>query len=144
MKNKTLITILSIAAIAGVRLYFLNRMKKKGEQKAEDIKEQGEAAEVSIPEPPAPIITGNPLANIANTISNFLTSYNDYVVATQSTALTLREKPDAKSKAIGSFKKGSVIRAKASDVKGWFAVSQNGKDIKGYVSSVYLKAKPKA
>lgn len=140
MKNKTLITILSIAAVAGIGIYFFNRMKKKGEQKAEEIKQEGEVLDMTQPEI-TPIISPNPLVNIANTISNFLSNYNDYVVTTQTSGLNLREKADAKSKVLASIPKGSTVKAKASGVKGWFIVSKDGKNPSGFVASQYLKAK---
>jgi uncharacterized protein YgiM (DUF1202 family) len=142
MKNKTLITILSIAAVAGIGIYFFSRMKKKGEQKAEEIKQEGEILDMTQPsQTTTPIISGNPWQNIANTISNFLSNYNDYTVTTQTSGLNLREKPDAKSKILASIPKGSTVKAKASEVKGWFIVSKDGVNPSGFVASQFLKAK---
>ena len=86
--------------------------------------------------------TGDILGGVASTISDFLGGFNSYSVNTISTNLYLRENPDANAKIIGKYAKGTIVKAKPSSVKGWFAVSEDGKTIKGYVSSVYLKAEP--
>lgn len=68
--------------------------------------------------------------------------FNPYTVNTVSSSLYIRETPDAKGKILGKYSKGTVIKAKPSKTKGWFEVSEDGKKVKGYVSSVYLKAAP--
>ena len=86
--------------------------------------------------------TGNALGDIAGSLNVFFTQFNPYLVNTVSSSLYLRETPDAKGKIIGKFAKGTIIQAKPSKVKGWFEVTDDGKTVKGYVSSVYLKVQP--
>ena len=142
--NKTLIAIIGGLALLGVGYFLLRRFTKKGEQKADEIREQGQQAEPPSDLPPLlPTGTGNPLTDLASNLTNFLTRYQDYVVATQTSNLNVRQRPDSQSKIVASLKKGSTVRAKASGVKGWFAISDNDKDIKGYVAQSFLKAKTK-
>ena len=131
-------------SVVGLGLILLRRFSKKGEAKADEIRQQGASVPTDIlPTTATPplIPTGNPIADLGSAVSNFLSNYQNYVVATQTSNLNVRSKPDNTSKVIGSLKKGSTVRAKASGVKGWFAISNNDKDIKGYVSSQFLKVK---
>jgi uncharacterized protein YgiM (DUF1202 family) len=139
--NKTIWWIVGGVAVLGAGYLILRKFTKKGEKKSEEIRQSGAEEPVELNPPTPPVLTGNPLLDIGNTISNFLSNYQDYVVSTQTSSLNLRSNPDGASKVVGSLKKGSIVRAKASGVKGWFAVSDNDKDIKGYVSSTFLKAK---
>lgn len=145
-KENTLIVILGGVAALGLSYFLYRRFTKKGEQRADEIRQQGQQAN----EPPStatptilPTPTGNPLTDIAGTLGNFLSNYQTYTVVTKTSNLLLRDKPDAQGKVIGSFRKGSTVRAKASGTKGWFAVSDNDKDVKGYVSQAFLKPKTK-
>ena len=87
---------------------------------------------------------GGSVTGLSQSVFGFLTQYNDYQVATQTSGLNVRQKPDAKSKIIGNLPQGSKIKGKASGVKGWFDVSKDGKTNYGYVSSQFLKALPKS
>jgi uncharacterized protein YgiM (DUF1202 family) len=141
--KKTIWWIVGGVAAVGVGLLLLRRFTKKGQAKADEIRQQGAAAPIDVITPsPVPVIrTGNPITDLGSAVSNFLSNYQNYVVATQTSNLNVRSKPDASSKVIGSLKKGSTVRAKASGTKGWFAISDNDSDIKGYVSAQFLKAK---
>lgn len=88
-------------------------------------------------------IVGGSVTGLTQSVFGFLTQYNNYQVATQTSGLNVRQKPDAKSKIIGNLPQGSTIKGKASGVKGWFDVSKDGKTNYGYVSSQFLKALPK-
>jgi hypothetical protein len=146
MKNNTWIPVtLGVVALGAVGFFLYKKFAGKGAQKIEDIKKQGEEVKITTTDAPVPppITTGNPLFDIGNVVGNFLKQYQDYTVQTQTSNLNVREKPDATSKIVGQFKKGQTIRAKVSGTKGWHAVSENDKDIKGYVSSGYIKLKSK-
>lgn len=145
--NKTLIAVIGGLALLGVGYFLLRKFSKKGEMKADEIRQQGQDPIIDQPADSTPVqlptTTGSAWTNIGNAITNFLSNYQDYEVVTKTSSLNVRQRPDAQSKIIGSLTKGSTVRAKASGVKGWFAVSDNDKDIKGYVSQTYLKAKSK-
>lgn len=145
--NKTLIAVIGGLALLGVGYFLLRKFSKKGEMKADEIRQQGQDPIIDQPADTTPVklptATGNPWADIGNAITNFLSTYQDYEVATQTSNLNVRQKPDAQSRIVGSLKKGSTVRAKGSGVKGWFAISDNDKDIKGYVAQSFLKAKSK-
>lgn len=145
MKNKNTLWIVGGAvAVAAIGFFLLKKFTAKAEGKVDEIQspeKPTETPEVK-PQPQLPIL-GDPLANIGAMVTNFLTTYNPYTVNTISSSLYLRETPDAKGKIIGKYAKGTVITAKASGTKGWFAVTEDGKNIKGYVSATYLKAAPK-
>lgn len=87
---------------------------------------------------------GGSVSGLSQSVFGFLTNYNDYQVATQTSGLNVRQKPDAKGKIIGNLPQGSKIKGKASGVKGWFDVSKDGKTNYGYVSAQFLKALPKS
>ena len=87
-----------------------------------------------------PVLPG--IGGIIAPITRYVTSWNDYTVNTRTTNLNVREKPDSLSKIVGSLTKGSTVKAKASGVKGWMAVSADGgKTTFGYSAMEYLKAK---
>jgi len=137
MKKNTLYTISGITLVL-VGGYFLYRkfLSKKTTQGG-SIQEPIQTLDTNIIEQ-----TTTPTSGLASAFS-FLTEYNDYQVNTTSTSLNVREKPDSKSKIVGSLPKGSKIKAKASGTKGWFDVSKDGKTNFGYVSAQFLKALPK-
>ena len=143
--NKTLIAVIGGLALLGVGYFLLRRFSKKGEQRADEIRQQGQQSDQPADDLPPllPTGTGNPLADLASNITNFLSRYQDYEVVTKTSNLNVRSKPDSTAKVIGSLKKGSTVRAKASGVKGWFAISDNDNDIKGYVAQSFLKPKTK-
>ena len=138
MKKQTLITIVigAAALLGGIYLYKRFQKKQESDNQESNLIEGLDTPPQSGSEAPAPIT--NPLAAAVS----FLSNWNDYTVNTQTTALNIRQKPDSKSKVIGSLKKGSVIKGKASGTKDWFAVSRDGKTTIGYVASEYLKANP--
>lgn len=144
-KENTLLVILGGVAVLGLSYFLYRRFTKKGEQKADEIRQQGQQGDQPADDLPPllPTGTGNPLADLASNITNFLSRYQDYEVVTKTSNLNVRSKPDSTAKVIGSLKKGSTVRAKASGVKGWFAISDNDKDIKGYVAQSFLKPKTK-
>ena len=145
-KENTLLVIIGGVAALGLSYFLYRRFTKKGEQRADEIRQQGQQAPTDQPSdlpPLLPVGTGNPLTDLASNITNFLNRYQDYEVVTKTNNLNLRQRPDSQSRIIGSLRKGSSVRAKASGVKGWFAVSDNDKDIKGYVSQTFLKPKTK-
>ncbi len=148
--NKGLYYALGAIALVGGGYFLFKKFQKKQEEKTKEIK--GEQ------EPTNPIEqvsagatnvlssvyagTGNYLGAAAATIAEYLGAFNPYSVNTISSNLYLRDKPDSKGKVIGKFAKGTIVKAKPSGVKGWFAISEDGKTIKGYVSQVYLKPEP--
>lgn len=148
-------------AVLGIGYFAFKKFSKKGEQKADEIKRQGQDLIIDQPadskESPnmdsywkrhnellkKQSTTGNTWTNIGNAINNFLSNWNEYVVSTQSSQLNIREKPDVNSRKIGFLFKGETIYAKASGVKGWLAISIDATKIDGYVSQQYLKPKKK-
>ncbi len=144
MKNKNTLWIVGGAvAVAAIGFFLYKKFVAKAEGKVDNIQspeKPTETPEVK-PQPQLPIL-GGPLANIGAWLSPYLTTYNPYTVNTVSSSLYIRETPDAKGKVIGKYAKGTVVQAKPSKTKGWFEVTDDGKTVKGYVSSVYLKAQP--
>lgn len=143
MKNKNvLIGIGVVAAIVGGFLLLRRNLKKKDEEVRENIKgSQEPIAGLDAPTPdsgsiPPPAI---PALNPLQAVASFLTNWNDYVVNTKTRGLNVRKNPDSKSGILLSLPKGSTIKGKASGVKGWFAVSKDGVNTLGYVSSDLLK-----
>lgn len=146
MKDKTLLWILGGLTFAGLGYFLFVKLNK--EAKALDtsgvdsvsldsvLPEAPELATPPIAAPSAPSI--NPLATIFNTVNTLLSNWNDYKVVTKKDPLSVRQRPDSVSKIISSLPKGSTIKAKASGVKGWMAVSQDGKNTLGYVAQQYL------
>jgi uncharacterized protein YgiM (DUF1202 family) len=138
MKKSSLYTIggITLVILAGYLLY-RKSLSKKATQIG-SIQEPIQTLDNNIIEQ-----TTKPSSGLASAFS-FLTEYNDYQVDTTSTSLNVREKPDGKSKVIGTLPKNSKIKAKASGVRGWFDVSKDGKTNFGYVSAQFLKALPKS
>lgn len=143
MKNKNvLIGIGVVAAIVGGFLLLRRNLKKKDEEVRENIKDSQEPiAGLDAPTPdsgsiPPPAI---PALNPLQAVASFLTNWNDYVVNTKTRGLNVRKNPDSNSGILLSLPKGSTIKGKASGVKGWFAVSKDGVNTLGYVSSDFLK-----
>ena len=156
MKKSTWIALASIAAL-GVAGYFgIKWWNKKQEDKKKkllgDNKIPGldpSAGQGTTPKElqtnPVGVLTGglnSSLATIGGAVANYLQNFNQYQVATQTSALNIREKPDGNAKVIGKLAKGSTITAKASGTKGWFAITEDGNTIKGYVSQTFLKGLP--
>jgi hypothetical protein len=103
-------------------------------------KEQFERDRQQAEETPMPVLPG--IGGIIAPLTRYVTSWNDYTVNTRTSNLNVREKPDSLSKLVGSLVKGSTVKAKASGVKGWMAVSTDGgKTTFGYSAMEYLKAK---
>lgn len=142
MKNKNLWMSVGVAALLIGGYFVIRNMKKK--KKDEDFKGKQEPIEgldtpavlPSEPTPSSPTLIGG-FAGIAQ----FLTNWNDYVVNTKTSSLNVRKNPDSKSAIVDSLRKGSVIKAKASGVKGWFAVSRDGETTLGYVAQEFIKPK---
>ena len=83
-----------------------------------------------------PVLTGNPLFDIGQTVAAAVKDARDYVVVTKGSDLNVREKPSATSEKIGSVANGTVVKAKPSGTPGWFALVKGG-----YVSSNFLRLK---
>ena len=66
--------------------------------------------------------------------------FRTFTVATQTTALNVRSKPNTKASVIGSVAKGARIFARPSSVAGWSEYSRDGRTVTGFVSSQYLRA----
>jgi uncharacterized protein YgiM (DUF1202 family) len=158
MKKSTWIAIASVAAL-GVAGYFLFKSwNKKQEEKKRRLLGENKvpgldpsAGQGTTPKEletnPVGVLTGGLGTSfdvMTSSIANYLKNFNQYQVVTQTSNLNIREKPDGNSKVIGSLAKGSTITAKASGTKGWFAITDDGQTIKGYVSQTFLKALPKS
>lgn len=147
MKNKTLLWVLGGVTLAGLAYFFIVKGKKQNQSSAGTTGTDSVPSDSIIPEAPAlatpPIVPTapsiNPLGTIYNALNNLLSNWNDYTVTTTNLPLNVRQKPDSVSKVVTTLPKGSTIKAKASGVKGWMAVSQDGQNILGYVSQQYLK-----
>lgn len=133
MKKSNVWVVVGILAVAGLGVYYYNKLKKRNK----DIVpiEPIEPVDV-VPSP----IGGGIGSGIASAVA-FITNFKDYSVETKTTGLNVRNKPDAKGKLVASLPKGSTIKAKASGVRGWMEVSKDGKTTLGYVSSAFLKPK---
>lgn len=148
MKKSYVLGIVGGVLVIATAYYIFQRFKKKSEAKLDanlkpqtPIQEIGTGVQDSVKQIVA--AGGDVLGQIGASVGNYLSTFNPYTVNTVSSNLYIRETPDAKGKILGKYPKGKVINAKASGTKGWFAVTEDGKNIKGYVSSVYLKAVPK-
>lgn len=139
MNNKNLLWVIGGLTFAGLGYFLFFKLKKEKIDEtpiplivegAEDKKEI-EAA------PPA--LGG--LGSLIGGAFTFFTNWKDYTVTTINTPLNVRDKADSKGKIVANLPKGSVIKAKASGVKGWMAVSKDGENILGYASQTYLKPK---
>ncbi len=86
-----------------------------------------------------PVATGNIFADLGSTIRNIVSNFKSYRVATLTGSLNVREKPDSKSKIIGSIKKDAIIKAKPSGTAGWFEYSKDSQVGAGFISSTYLR-----
>lgn len=155
MKNKGLLIAGGVLLLLAVPVAIMaaNRKKAKAKPKtgkrstvvaddpikqtqAEFEKDRANAPILNLPSVSIPGIGMLPMPNL-----NFLMQWNDYTVNTQTSALNVRQRPDSTSKIIDKLPKGSVVKAKASGTKGWFAVSKDGVNTLGYASQDYLKYK---
>ena len=141
MKNKNLLWILGGLTLAGLGYFLFVKSKQKKDEigKPEEAAPPLGDATISEVEVPSPSLSG--LGSLVGGAFNFFANWKDYTVATTSTPLNVRDKADSKGKIVATLPKGSVIKAKASGVKGWLAVSKDGKNTLGYVSQTYLKPK---
>lgn len=149
MKKNNIIWIVGGILVVGAAGFFLyKKFQKKAEEnldkkiKAPETPEEAPKESNPVKDTVSQIIAagGGILGGIGAAANEYLSNYNDYVVNTISSNLYLRETPNAQGKILGKFTKGSIIKAKASGTKGWFAVSEDGSTVKGYVSSMYLKS----
>ena len=137
-KGNTLWIVGGVLAIGAVGFFLYKKFMTKAEEKLDKTLKAPEVPtpQTSEEKPQLPVQpVGNLLGGIGAWLSPYLTTYNPYTVNTVSSSLYIRETPDAKGKVIGKYAKGTVLQAKPSTTKGWF-------EVKGYVSSVYLKAQP--
>jgi len=148
MKKSYVLGIVGGVLVIGTAYYLFQRFKKKSQAKVDanlqpqtPVEEIGTGVQDSVKQIVA--AGGDVLGQIGASVGNYLATFNPYTVNTISTSLYIRETPDAKGKVIGKYAKGTVVNAKPSGTKGWFAVTEDGKKVKGYVSAVYLKASPK-
>jgi len=145
-KGNTLWIVGGVLAIGAVGFFLYKKFMTKAEEKLDKTLKAPEVPtpQTSEEKPEMPRVqpVGNLLGGIGAWLSPYLTTYNPYTVNTVSSSLYIRETPDAKGKVIGKYAKGTVVQAKPSKTKGWFEVTDDGKTVKGYVSSVYLKAQP--
>lgn len=150
MKNKGLIWVLGGLAVAGIGYFVFTKLKNKAPKKDKNAPIDTGMGVVSLDDIPStatpPIVASstpspNPLTRLFDGLTNLLSNWAEYVVSTQTAPLVVREKPDSIAKKVTTLAKGSTIQAKASGVKGWMAVSQDGENTLGYVSQQYLKLK---
>lgn len=137
MKKDKVYILAGIVASIGIGYYAYRRFFKKNQ----GIFTKNEPVETV--DAPASVVSSftNPIANIGSSIDAFVSSFKDYTVATESTPLNVRQEPNTTSKIVSSIPKGTVVKAKASGTKDWFAVSKDGKNTVGFVSAKFLKAK---
>jgi uncharacterized protein YgiM (DUF1202 family) len=125
MKNKTLMyALIAIPVLVGG--YFILRSMRKRKE-----------------ETPVPTSTPEPQKgglNIVKTPETTVTttSYQNYVVTTQTSNLNIRKQPSTSSAVIGSLNKGSKVLLKPSATSGWMEYSENGNTTVGYVASGYV------
>ena len=145
--NKTMIYVGVGLAVAVVGFFAYRMIKNKSKREdagviTEDVESTvitTSPASVETTAEKKPVVTGNLFVDLGNTINNLVSNFKSYKVSTTSGNLNVRQKPDSVSKIVGSLKKDSVIKAKPSGTTGWFAVTDDGNNIRGYVSSTYLK-----
>ena len=148
MKKSYLFGIVGGVLVIGAAFYLFQRFKKKSEAKLDANLQPPqtplEQVGAGVQDTTKQIVAagGDLLGQIGASVGNYLSAFNPYTVNTVSSSLYIRETPDAKGKVIGKYAKGTVVQAKPSKTKGWFEVTDDGKTVKGYVSSVYLKAQP--
>jgi uncharacterized protein YgiM (DUF1202 family) len=146
MKNNKTILYVGVGLAVAVVGFFAFRMirNKKEMQDAGIVTEDIDSTIINTP-PTAeqsakkPVATGNIFADLGSTIRNIVSNYKSYRVATLTGSLNVREKPDSKSKIIGSIKKDTIIKAKPSGTAGWFEYSKDSQVVTGYISSTYLR-----
>ena len=68
-------------------------------------------------------------------------SYENYIVTTQSTSLNIRANPRVDAKISGKLNKGQEVLLKPSSTQGWMEYSTNGTTTFGYVSSDFVTKK---
>jgi hypothetical protein len=146
MKNNKTILYVGVGLAVAVVGFFAFRMirNKKEMQDAGIVTEDIDSTVINtspVSQQPAkkPVATGNIFADLGSTIRNIVTNYKSYRVATLTGSLNVREKPDSKSKIIGSIKKDTIIKAKPSGTAGWFEYSKDSQVVTGYISSTYLR-----
>jgi len=146
MKNNKTILYVGVGLAVAVVGFFAFRMirNKKEMQDAGIVTEDIDSTVINtspVSQQPAkkPVATGNIFADLGSTIRNIVTNYKSYRVATLTGSLNVREKPDSKSKIIGSIKKDTIIKAKPSGTAGWFEYSKDSQVGAGFISSTYLR-----
>jgi hypothetical protein len=146
MKNNKTILYVGVGIAVAVVGFFAFRMirNKKEMQDAGIVTEDIDSTVINtspVSQQPAkkPVATGNIFADLGSTIRNIVTNYKSYRVATLTGSLNVREKPDSKSKIIGSIKKDAIIKAKPSGTAGWFEYSKDSQVGAGFISSTYLR-----
>ncbi len=66
--------------------------------------------------------------------------FQKFRVSTQTSNLNVRSAPSASGSTIASLPKGSIIFARESSTSGWYEYSQDGINVTGYVSKLYLSS----
>ena len=116
MKKDTIIRVVSIVGVFGV-LYFI--YKKMVKQNVSNVNEGNQE----------PITPQSP------------TTFETYIVTTQSTPLNVRANPRGDAKISGKLNKGQEVLLKPSSTQGWMEYSTNGTSVFGYVSSDFVTKK---
>jgi uncharacterized protein YgiM (DUF1202 family) len=117
MKKDTIIRVVSIVGVFGVLYFIYKKMVNKNGVSINDNANQE-------PIKPTPTPT--------------TTTFEKYVVKTESTPLNIRANPRGDAKILGKLNKGQEVLIKPSTTEGWMEYSTNGTTTFGYVSSTYV------
>jgi uncharacterized protein YgiM (DUF1202 family) len=66
--------------------------------------------------------------------------FQKFRVSTQTSNLNVRSEPSQSSASIASLPKGTIVFARESSASGWYEYSQDGVNVTGYVSKMYLSS----
>jgi uncharacterized protein YgiM (DUF1202 family) len=123
MKKDTIIRVVSIVGVFGVLYFIYKKMVNQSVGGGSGVGGGGNVNEDN------------------KTPTSTDSSYENYIVTTQSTSLNIRANPRVDAKISGKLNKGQEVLLKPSSTQGWMEYSTNGTTTFGYVSSDYVTKK---
>jgi hypothetical protein len=122
MKKDTIIRVASIVGVFGILYFIYKKMVKQNNVGGFGGVDDGVKIDPKTPTPTD-------------------STYEKYIVNTQSDPLRIRETPSQNAKVSGKLNKGQEVLLKPSSTQGWMEYSTNGTTTFGYVSSQYVTKK---
>jgi hypothetical protein len=138
--TKILIGVASVLAVGGLLYAFRGKLfgKKDGTAEGTPTKEEPTAPQLTDEQKNALVSANLALTNPLAALFLNTGSKQAYQVKTLGSNLNIRKTPSAKSEIVKKVANGSILYGSPSQVVGWYQVSEDGNNMIGFASSLYL------